>query len=53
MSSWNILMVIIASGLYNNSPQDKKILLYGILNKNDYDKGDKLRIATLNRKERM
>jgi len=38
---------------HNISPYDRKILLYGVASKVDYNKANKLKIKTFNRKERI
>lgn len=45
--------LLIHGSSHNISSKDRKILLYGILSKKDYEKANKLKIATFNKKERI
>jgi|TARA_B100001964_G_scaffold105346_1_gene117555 ectoine hydroxylase-related dioxygenase (phytanoyl-CoA dioxygenase family) len=45
--------LLIHGSSHNISPYDRRIILYGATCKNDYDKADKLKIKSLNRKERI
>ena len=45
--------LLIHGSSHNISSQDRKILLYGILDKKDYEKADKFKIATFNKEERI
>ncbi len=45
--------LLIHGSSHNISPYDRKILLYGAISKTDYDKADKLKMKTFNRKERI
>ena len=45
--------LLVHGSAHNISPFDRKVLLYGIASKEDFDKADKLKIKTFNMKERM